>query len=231
MPEIQTRWGPLLPLPISGLTQVVLIRHGQTTANADGIIQGWIDYPLTRLGCRQADDTGRALKGSGIGRVFASPLGRAMATGRILADALDLADVTPLPGMIEVHAGAVTGRTWAEFAEVHPQAWQAFQAAKAIRLAPLAKETLPGWEPVAHVAYRTWNALGAVLAQGHRSGVVIVSHGDTIDCLLSQILDGTGVDGDWHYRQPNCGVSRLVLRDGRLTLPDGVQVLHQQSVT
>lgn len=231
MPEIQTRWGPLLPLPVTGPGSVVCVRHGQTTANADGIIQGWIDYPLTELGRRQALETAAALKGLGIGQIYASPLGRAMATGRLLADVLGLSDVRPLPGMTEVHAGAVTGRTWAGFAEVHPEAWAAYQAARATLANPLAKERLPGWEPVAHVAYRTWHALGAVLAQADGSGVAIVSHGDTIACLLSQLLDGTGVSGTWPYRQPNCGVSRLVRQSGRWTLPEGVQVLHHQAVT
>jgi hypothetical protein len=45
------------------------------------------------------------------------------------------------------------------------------------------------------------------------------------------VLLGTGVTGDWHFRQPNCGISRLVLADGRLTLPDGTRVLHGQTVT
>jgi probable phosphoglycerate mutase len=231
MSEIQTRWGPLPPLPLTDVRQVILLRHGQTTANADGIIQGWIDFPLTALGRRQAEDTAAAIRPWAIDRIFSSPIGRAQSTARILADACGVATVETLPGMTEAHAGAVTGRTWAEFAEVYPDDWRSFQDAQQHLPRPLAKERLPGWEPAAHIAYRTWHALGAVLAQAGHTNVLIVSHGDTIDCLLSQILAGAGVSGHWRYAQPNCGISRLVAADGRLTLPAGVQVLHQQAVT
>jgi probable phosphoglycerate mutase len=210
---------------------VLLVRHGQTTANADGIIQGWIDFPLTDLGRRQVMATAEALRDGRRSRCYTSPLGRALTTAGILSEALAAGDVRPLPGMVEVHAGAATGRTWAEVAEVHPAAWADFQAALQARPRSLAKEHIPGWEPVAHLTYRTWHALGAVLGADGCERAVIVSHGDTIDCLLSQVLAGSGLTGGWHYAQPNCAVSRLVVTDGRLSLPDGVQVLHGQAVT
>ena len=226
-----TPWGPLAPWPASDKRELILVRHGQTVANRDGIIQGWIDYPLTALGRRQAQDTGRALAGLGPVPIASSPLGRAQKTAACLALAMNSPAVLTLPGMTEVHAGAVTGRTWDEFARVHPAAWARFQAARRTQPDVLAKNCLPGWEPLAFVLYRTWHAIAAVLAAVPGSRVLVVSHGDTINGLLTQLLDRDALAGDWRYPQPNCAVSRIRLTASGGHLLGPVQVLHDQTIT
>ncbi|MBC7542643.1 MAG: histidine phosphatase family protein [Candidatus Sericytochromatia bacterium] len=200
-------------------------------ANADGIIQGWIDYPLTALGHQQAIDTAEALRPLACRDVFTSPIGRARTTAGIVAAATAGASVSLLPGMTEVHAGAVTGRTWAEFGEIYPESYADYQQRCRILTSGEAKAVLPGWEPIDHVVYRTWQAIGAVLAIATGPRAIIVSHGDSISCLLTQAIHGTALAGDWRYRQANCGVSRLVLASTGPQLPDGVRILHRQAVT
>lgn len=59
-----------------------LIRHGETTANADAIIAGVTDVPLTQLGREQA----RALSGKAWPApiaLYASPMSRAQDTARL----------------------------------------------------------------------------------------------------------------------------------------------------
>ena len=56
-----------------------LVRHGETTWNRIGRLQGQLDAPMTRLGLAQIDAVGRSLSGlvNGDGfRLVASPLGR-----------------------------------------------------------------------------------------------------------------------------------------------------------
>ncbi len=38
--------------------ELTLVRHGQSTANRDGILQGQYDAPLSELGRRQAEQVG-----------------------------------------------------------------------------------------------------------------------------------------------------------------------------
>ena len=60
-----------------------LLRHGQTTANAQHVIQGpRIDAPLSDLGVRQAASLGEALADRPIEAVYSSPLVRARSTAR-----------------------------------------------------------------------------------------------------------------------------------------------------
>src|SRR3712207_7885942 len=54
--------------------EVLLIRHGQSTANASGVWQGQLDFTLSEEGRLQATKAGRALKGKEISGIYASPL-------------------------------------------------------------------------------------------------------------------------------------------------------------
>lgn len=68
-----------------------LLRHGETTWNRAGRLQGQLDAPLTRLGLAQVDAVGRTLAGMLNGsrfRLVASPLGRARQSAAIVAEHL-----------------------------------------------------------------------------------------------------------------------------------------------
>jgi len=66
------------------------LRHGETDWNAQGLSQGRTDIPLNAVGLAQAKRAARALEGSGIATVVASPLSRARVTAEIAAEALGL---------------------------------------------------------------------------------------------------------------------------------------------
>ena len=63
---------------------VCFIRHGETTANRDGIMQGQCDYPLTDLGRQQASVVGDALSGVPWTFCYSSDLTRAVDTAMIV---------------------------------------------------------------------------------------------------------------------------------------------------
>jgi 2,3-bisphosphoglycerate-dependent phosphoglycerate mutase len=65
---------------------LVLLRHGESTANAEDVFGGWLDFPLTNRGRDQAAAAGRMLRDAGIepGAVHTSLLTRAIDTADIL---------------------------------------------------------------------------------------------------------------------------------------------------
>jgi broad specificity phosphatase PhoE len=69
-------------MPLS--CELYLVRHGETTANRDGILQGQCDFPLTSKGQREAAQVGAALADVPFHRYFASDLRRVMHTSEIL---------------------------------------------------------------------------------------------------------------------------------------------------
>jgi probable phosphoglycerate mutase len=71
---------------------IYLIRHGETTWNRTGRLQGQLDSPLTLHGTRQIEAVGHALRtvlGDTDFRFWASPLGRTQQTAAILCDVIE----------------------------------------------------------------------------------------------------------------------------------------------
>ncbi len=98
---------------------IYLVRHGETEWNRAGRVQGHLDSPLTRRGEAQAQAVGAALgallDGDDVALV-ASPLGRTLATARIIRRALgrDAAAIATDDRLREISWGDWDGLTFEE---------------------------------------------------------------------------------------------------------------------
>ena len=91
--------------------RLLLIRHGQSQANVDGILETRTPGPgLTALGLEQADAVPGALAGEKIEGVYASALMRTQLTAVPLCGA-HILGTTVLPGLHEIGAGDLEGAT------------------------------------------------------------------------------------------------------------------------
>ncbi|XP_025096986.1 uncharacterized protein LOC112565631 isoform X3 [Pomacea canaliculata] len=66
---------------------LTLVRHGETTANKDGIIQGHRDVPLSEVGMEQANLVAKRLQNEHFTHIFASDLKRAAETAQAIVKA------------------------------------------------------------------------------------------------------------------------------------------------
>lgn len=73
------------------MTRYYFIRHGESTANARGVVAGWSDEPLTDKGIAQAQAAAATIKATAMtfDRIISSPLSRALDTAKIIAEAND----------------------------------------------------------------------------------------------------------------------------------------------
>src|SRR3712207_5925961 len=95
--------------------ELLLIRHGQSTANATGVWQGQMEFPLSECGRWQARRVGRALAGERFDGLYSSPLGRASETAEIIArEAAFPGAVVPVEGLRERRGGLLEGTTPAQ---------------------------------------------------------------------------------------------------------------------
>jgi len=92
-------------------TRVLLLRHGQSTWNAQGRWQGWSDPPLSELGRAQAAEAAGHLGAFGLTSVTASDLDRARTTASIVADTLGLDPVAIDADLREYNVGDWEGLT------------------------------------------------------------------------------------------------------------------------
>ena len=99
---------------------VILARHGETAWNLENRYQGWLDSPLTGTGKKQAEEVGEALKKYKIDRLYSSPLGRALSTAKIIANA-NACEIAIEPMLKEINYGIFEGKLLKEVAVQYQQ--------------------------------------------------------------------------------------------------------------
>lgn len=156
-----------------------VVRHGQSTWNARGVLQGQRpDVPLTALGRSQAGAAARSLAGSGATAVLTSDLLRAVRTAEPIARALR-APLEARTGLREQCVGIYQGRRSRDvWAETDPAAWGR------------ADWRPEGGESIADVAERLQPVLDELRAAS--GPVVVVTHGDTARIAVG-LLRGAAV--------------------------------------
>ncbi|NJK78692.1 MAG: histidine phosphatase family protein [Chloroflexaceae bacterium] len=87
-------------------TRLLLVRHGQSIANAERRVQGWANDPLSELGQQQAQRLAEWMQQhyTHADVLYASPLRRAYQTAELVGMALGLS-VQTRDGLKEVHVG------------------------------------------------------------------------------------------------------------------------------
>jgi probable phosphoglycerate mutase len=99
------------------VTELLLVRHGETDWNAEGRLQGHTDRPLTEHGRRQAAELAERLAAEHVDAIYASDLSRAKETAEIVGARLGL-PVSVDAGLREKHWGNWEGLTGDERATV-----------------------------------------------------------------------------------------------------------------
>lgn len=160
---------------------LVLIRHGQSTGNAAGLLLGQSDLPLTELGREQAVAAGGLLSSLGpVHRLFTSPLSRAVETAALLGTALGAESD---PRWIEVDYGEHEGRP---LGEVPADVWVRWRADPSFR--PAGGETLTEVQRRVAVACEELFAVDGEGARDPGGHVVVVSHVSPIKAAVSWAL-------------------------------------------
>jgi len=163
------------------MRSLVLARHGQTSWNALGKLQGHTDIALDETGRQQARSLAGALAPAGIRAVWTSDLGRARETGEIVAAALGLDAPRTEPQLRERKFGVFEGLTRDECASRHPEHWAAWLAQTG---AP------PGGEPREEAVARLEGALERIAAR-EEGPALVVSHGGVMRLWLMHLLGTT----------------------------------------
>ena len=161
-------------------TRIYLVRHGATTLSAEDRFAGATDVPLSDEGRGQVRKLAERLACDKLSAVYASPLGRTLETGGILAAPHGLA-VIPRPGLREISHGHWEGLTRQEVDERFPGEADEWEK-DPYTFAP------SGGESGLAVAARALPALIEIVRAHPGERVLIASHKATIRILLSALL-------------------------------------------
>jgi broad specificity phosphatase PhoE len=160
------------------MTEIWLIRHGQTDWNLEGRLQGQLDVPLNETGMEQARALAETLKGKSFSAIYSSDLLRARQTVGIISDVLGL-PVTFDRRLREIYQGEVEGML---FSDVILK----FENALVDRTHDPVNSRLPGGESVAELAARFRDCVDEIAAGQHAYPVLVVAHGLAIATMLCQ---------------------------------------------
>lgn len=159
----------------------IFVRHGESTANAEGWLSGQVDVPLTDRGREQARAVGVAIAGEPLDRCLASDLIRAWETAELAVASWAQARGVPalplqaMPAVRERHLG-----DWQ-----HLPREELRMGGKMDLLLGWASKP-PGAESHADMAAR---ALPALAALPPVASTLVVAHGGMIRVLLG-LIDG-----------------------------------------
>ncbi|WP_085314757.1 histidine phosphatase family protein [Derxia lacustris] len=185
-----------------GVTEIVLVRHGETSWNRAHRIQGHADIELNELGRRQAEATGRALAGECFDAIYSSDLKRAHATALAIA-AGRATPVTLMPAFRERNFGSMEGEYIAEIPQRHPELFARWNSSDLLMLQPDDGETRRAFYERIRGALET-------VARAHAGGKVVVAlHGGVLDCAY-RLGANTGLDTPRQWRAMNASINRLL---------------------
>lgn len=193
-------------------TRLLLVRHGQSTWNDLGRIQGQLDPPLSELGRAQARRLAERLAGRQLGGFYCSDLARTRETADFIAEVIGVVP-RPLADLREVALGVWEGLTAAEIAEEFPAEWAQWREHPSW-------DVPPGGEGVEAFEGRVRSVMARLFDAHPHEDVLVVTHGGVIQVVLGDVV---GRDGSAlvPFVIDNCSLSTVV-RGGRRTVITGV---------
>jgi broad specificity phosphatase PhoE len=190
------------------MTELLLVRHGETKWNVAEVFRGRIDVDLNQTGVMQAELLAEHLKTASIDTVYSSPLQRALMTAQIIAEPHGL-EVHSEPGLIDFHYGVWQGLSHQEVKEKYRKLYALWtQHPEQVRV--------PEGESLEEVRTRTMAVIQKVTAT-HQGVVVLVSHRVVNKVLICALL---GLDNShfWNVKQDNCGITTFAYQNGQFIL-------------
>jgi len=189
--------------------KVYMIRHGETDANKQMIIQGRTNNPLNKTGIMQAKKTGQYLKSLQIpfDYCMTSPLDRAIHTADIIKKELNLNLETHIEkDIIERDFGAYDGRviddTYQEAVHGH---------------------SVPGLETDQMIEKRVADFFNKFFKNNHYENVLMITHAHVLKALLVQNLIGFSYD---EYLV-NCSINIIEYKDKIKVIEYNIDPINQ----
>ncbi|HJW54812.1 MAG TPA: histidine phosphatase family protein [Burkholderiaceae bacterium] len=203
------------------MTEVLLIRHGETAWNAVKRLQGHLDVPLNAKGEQQAAALGRALRDEPLDAVFSSDLQRALHTAQALAAPRGM-EVQVDPGLRERCYGAFEGMMYADIGQRYPEAYAAWQARDIDARFPQGVHVA---ETLREFSQRVIHTMTRILEQGCYRKVALVTHGGVLECAY-RAAQGVGFAHPRDFDILNASVNRLQWTGSGLKLLQWGDVSH-----
>lgn len=196
--------------PVDGAqTELVLVRHGQTAANIEGLLAGRHDVMLTALGHQQAQATATLLETNHPDALITSPLQRTRQTAAPIGLSTGLLP-TIVDDIAEFSFGELEG--WSEQNALlhHPHLRSLIQGEAEPH------EEFPGGESSSRFMTRIFVAISRIINRHQQDRVIVVTHGGVIGSFAARLTSDSETSF-LSYLVGNCSVSTFTVNDDGTT--------------
>ena len=190
------------------MTEILLVRHGETEWNVAEVFRGRIDVPLNDAGTRQAELLAEYLEGVRIEAIYSSVLKRAWQTAEAIARHQSL-EINVLSELIDFDFGEWQGLSRQEVEERFPEEYTDW-------LSHPERMKTTGGENLEQVRERSVRAVDEVI-KAHHGTIALVSHRVVHKVLICALL---GLDNShfWNIKLDTCGITTFAYERGRFVL-------------
>lgn len=187
------------------MTEIWLVRHGETPWNVESRVQGWEDIPLNENGILQAQALAQHIKrlnesGDKLDAIYSSDLKRAHHTASIVAESIGLPLLVE-PGVRERHFGVLQGLIYNDMELHQPEAYRIWRS----RDPDL---DMPEGESLGFFHQRVVGAINSLAAKHPGERIMVVSHGGAMD-IIWRHASQVGLQADRKAPLLNASLNRL----------------------
>jgi 2,3-bisphosphoglycerate-dependent phosphoglycerate mutase len=201
-------------------TEVIVVRHGETTWNLEGRRQGHLDSPLTPKGIAQAEALAQRLKGEHFGALYSSDLGRACQTAEIIASATGHG--IAVDGRLrERNLGIFQGLRSDEIQKFYPEEYRLHRTSGP-------DFVIPGGESARQQVERNIRCLEELTQQHPGQRIAVVTHGGVLSGLFRHTFS-IPLDAPRRFEFLNCSINVFTYEQNLWMLQTWGDVSHLNS--
>ena len=210
------------PADNAGMTELILLRHGETDWNRELRFQGQVDVPLNAVGHTQAQRLAQRLAAEPVHHLVSSDLLRTRQTAQ------PILNLAPSPVLVtdamlrEQNFGRIDGMRVEDIKTQHADVWAGwtqFQSDYAV----------PDGESTRQFHTRVMDAIHRLAAAYAGQTLVVVTHGGVLD-MLYRTVHGLGLNGPRQSTIPNAGYNRVRLDAGTFSILNWADPPHLEGL-
>jgi broad specificity phosphatase PhoE len=183
------------------MTEIILVRHGETEWNASETFRGRADIELNETGLRQAELLGKYLSVEKIDHIYSSPLKRAVRTAGAIAGFQKI-KVENVENLIDFDYGEWQGLTVEQVQDRDDVLYQDW-------LDTPEQMRIPGGETLEDVLNRAMPFVVGSVMRCREGKIVMVSHRVVLKVIICALLKLDNAHF-WDIRIDNAAVTRFV---------------------
>lgn len=161
--------------------QIIFIRHGESEANAQKVLQGHMDSPLSEIGRSQAKALAPRIQIRRFDYIYSSDLSRAAETAKIICDPSEASKIIYTPLLREMALGEFEGKAIELMEDKEREYFQSFFNETS--------QPIPNGESVEQFIHRLKKFLRTIdELNPPPQHILVVAHGGVIFTILKRIM-------------------------------------------